>query len=92
MEMFQQELRSISLDHWTPGIRYNVRKRCLDVISLLAIADISAVKSSARTHIHSAILVIDTSNNAWYSQVNWLIVMPYLSMISSNVYHFIIIF
>ena len=32
--------------------------------SLLAIADISAVQSSAQTFINTAILFIDTSNNA----------------------------
>ena len=45
---------------------------------------LSAVQSSARTFIHNAILFIDTSNNAWYSQVNKLIRAPYLSTITSN--------
>ena len=35
--------------------------------------------------MHNVIVLIDTSNNAWYSQVHWLIVTPYLSTIASNV-------
>ena len=52
--------------------------------TLLAIADISTVQSSARTFIHNVILFIDTSNNASYSQFQWLFVTPYLSTIASN--------
>ena len=29
-------------------------------------------------------MFIDTSNNAWYSQVHWLIMTPFLSTIASN--------
>ena len=36
--------------------------------------------------IHSAILVIDTSNNASYNQVYWLIGTPYLSIKASSDY------
>ena len=35
--------------------------------------------------IHSAIIVIDTSNNALYSQVHWLVRTPYLAVKASNV-------
>ena len=52
--------------------------------SLLAIVDISAVQSSAQIIIHNAISLIDTSNNAWYNQDDWLIGTPYLSTIASN--------
>ena len=45
---------------------------------------ILAAQSSAQTFIHSAILFIDTSNNAWYSQTHWLIRMPQLPIIASN--------
>ena len=53
--------------------------------SILPIVDISAAQSSAQTFIHSAILVIDISNNVWYNQTHWLIRAPYLSTIASNV-------
>ena len=53
--------------------------------SLLAFTALSAVQSSAQTHIHSAIVVIDTSNNAWHSQVHWLVGTPYLAIKASNV-------
>ena len=45
---------------------------------------LSFVQSSAQTIIHSAIVFIDTSDNAWYNQVHWLIGTPYLSIIASN--------
>ena len=46
---------------------------------LLAFIALSAAQSSsAQTLIHSAILVIDTSNN-------WLVRTPYLSIKASNV-------
>ena len=45
---------------------------------------LSAVQSSAQTYIHNGILFIDTSNNAWYNQVHWLIGTSYLSIIASN--------
>ena len=51
---------------------------------LLAFIALSAAQSSAQTRIHSAILVIDTSNNASYNQVHWLVRTPYLSIKSSN--------
>ena len=54
------------------------------ITSLLAFIALSAVHSSAQTHIHSAILVIDTSNNASYNQVHWLVRTPYLSIKASN--------
>ena len=42
---------------------------------------ISVVQSSVQTFIHNAILFIDTC----YNQAHWLIGMPYLSIIASNV-------
>ena len=36
---------------------------CCNIFLLLALIAFSAVQSSVQTHIHSAILVIDTSNN-----------------------------
>ena len=48
--------------------------------TLLALIPLSAAQSSVQTHIHNAILVIDTSNNASYNQVHWLVGMPYLSI------------
>ena len=51
---------------------------------LLAIVDISAVQSSVQTFVHNAIMLIDTSDNAWYNQTHWLIRTPYLSTIASN--------
>ena len=53
--------------------------------ALLAFTALSAVQSSAQTRIHSAILVIDTSNNASYNQVHWLVGTPYLAIKASNV-------
>ena len=51
--------------------------------SLLAFIALSAAQSSAQTHINSAIVVINTSNGAWHSQVHWLI-SPYLAIKASN--------
>ena len=51
---------------------------------LPAFVTLSAAQSSAQTRIHSAILVIDTSNNASYNQVHWLVRTPYLSIKASN--------
>ena len=53
--------------------------------ALLAFIALLAAQSSAQTRIHSAILVIDTSNNASYSPVHWLVGTPYLSIKASNV-------
>ena len=53
--------------------------------------EISAVQLSAQTFIRSAILFINTSNNAWHNQAHWLIGMPYLSTISSFVMEFSLI-
>ena len=53
-------------------------------ISLLAFIALSAAQSSAQTQIHSTIVVIDTSNNAWHSQVRWLVGTPYLAIKASN--------
>ena len=52
--------------------------------TLPAFIALSAAQSSAQTHIHSAIVVIDTSNNAWHSQVHWLVRTPYLAIKASN--------
>ena len=57
--------------------------------SLLAFIALSAAQSSAQTRIHNAILVIDTSNNASYNQVHWLVRTPYLSIKASNGYKLI---
>ena len=56
-----------------------------EYISLSAFIALSAAQSSAQTHIQSAIVVIDTSNNAWHSQVDWLVGTPYLAIKASNV-------
>ena len=53
--------------------------------TLLAFIALSAAQSSVHTCIQSAILVIDTSNNASYNQVHWLVGMPHLSIKASNV-------
>ena len=53
-------------------------------LSLLAFIALSAIQSSAQTRIHSAILVIDTCNNASYNQVHWLVRTQYLSIKASN--------
>ena len=52
--------------------------------ALLAFTANSAAQSSAQTHIHSAIVVIDISNNGWHSQVHWLVETPYLAVKASN--------
>ena len=43
-----------------------------------------AVQSCAHTYIHNAIMLIDTSDNASYNQVHWIIRAPYLSIKASN--------
>ena len=53
-------------------------------VALIAFIALLAVQSSAQTCLHSAILVIDTSNNASYNQVHWLVRTPYLSIKASN--------
>ena len=45
---------------------------------------LSAVQLCEQTFIHNAIMFIDTSKNAWYNQVHWLIRKPYFSIIASN--------
>ena len=52
--------------------------------TLLAFIALSAAKSPAQTRIQNAILVIDTSSNASYNQVHWLVRTPYLSIKASN--------
>ena len=52
--------------------------------ALLAFTANSAAQSSAQTHIHSGIVVIDTANNAWQSQVHWLDGTPHLAVKASN--------
>ena len=47
---------------------------------------LSAIQSCAQTFIHNVIMFFDTSNNAFYSQVHWLIGTPYLSIKASNGY------
>ena len=53
-------------------------------MALLAFIAFSAAQSSTQTRIHRAILVIDTSNNASYNQVHWLVRTPYMSIKASN--------
>ena len=48
---------------------------------------LSALQSPAQTFSHNAIMFIDTSNNAWYNRVHWLIGTLYLSIKASNVIH-----
>ena len=57
----------------------------LTCVTLVAFIALSTAQSSAQTRIHSAVLVIDTSNNASYDQVHWLVRTPYLSIKASNV-------
>ena len=42
---------------------------------------------STLTRIHNTIVFIDTSNNASYNQVHWLVGTPYLAMKASNEIH-----
>ena len=35
-------------------------------------------------HVHNAIMLTDTSDNALYNQVHWVIRTPYLSIEASN--------
>ena len=56
----------------------------LGTVTLLAFIGLSAAQSSTQTCIHSAILVIDTSNNASYNHVHWSVGTPYLSIKASN--------
>ena len=51
---------------------------------LLAFIALFAAQSSAQISIDNAILVIDTSNNASYNQVHWLVGTPYLSIKAIN--------
>ena len=68
-----------------PSSAVRTRQTLCHQTTLLAFIALSAAQSSAQTHIHSAILVIDTSNNASYNQVHWLVRTPYLSIKASNV-------
>ena len=67
-------------------ISYKIRLLC--EIPLLAMIALLAVQSCAQTFIHNAIMLIDTSDNASYSQVHWLIRTPYLSIKASNAFLF----
>ena len=58
--------------------------RDVSTVTLLPFIALSVAQSSAQTRIHSAILVIDTSNNASYNQVHWLVRTSYLSIKASN--------
>ena len=55
-----------------------------DRSTLLAFIALSDAQSSEQTHIHINILVIDTSNNAPYNLVHWLVWTPYLLIKASN--------
>ena len=52
--------------------------------SLLAMIALLAVQSCVETFIYNAIMLIDTSDNASYNQVHWLIRTPHLSIKASN--------
>ena len=52
-------------------VMQNFNKCQICSVSLLSFIALSAAQSSAQPHIHSAVLVIDTSNNASYNQVHW---------------------
>ena len=52
--------------------------------SLPLLAMIALLTSCAQMFIHNAIMLIDTSDNALYNQVHWLIRTPYLSIKASN--------
>ena len=54
--------------------------------TLLALIALSVAQSFVQTHIHNSILVIDSSNNALYDHVHWLIGLSYLSIKATNVY------
>ena len=49
-------VNTLCVDDWSAEL--------LTIATLLAFIALSAAQSSAQTHIHSAIVVIDTSNNA----------------------------
>ena len=48
----------------------------------------SAAQSSAGKFNRNGTLFSDTSDNAWYNKVQWLIGTLYLSIIDSNVAYF----
>ena len=80
----------IVVDHFTRYVQAFVTKNHTAYTTawgyaLLAFIALSAAQSSAQTHIHNAIVVVDTSNNAWQSQVHWLVGTPYLAIKASNV-------
>ena len=53
-------------------------------ITLLAFIALLAAESSIQKCIHNAIVFIDTSNNALYNQLHWLVGTPYLAIKASN--------
>ena len=69
---------------YTPPLVYTHTFSVHPTASLLAFTALLDVQSSTWTRIHSAILVIDTSNNASYNQVHWLVGTPYLAVKASN--------
>ena len=56
----------------------------LYILPFRAMMALSAVQSSVQLFIYNAILFIDTSNNALYYQVHWIIGISYLLIIASN--------
>ena len=45
---------------------------------------LSVAQSFAQTFIYNANLFTDTSDNAYYNQIHWLIRTPHFSIIGSN--------
>ena len=53
--------------------------------TLLSMIALLVVQSPTLTRVHIAIWLIETSNNAWHSNAHFLMGMPCLTIIASNV-------
>ena len=62
--MFGRRLAAMLAIYTAKGVTPEVISQGIYITSLLAFTANSAAQSSAQTDIHSAIVVIDTSNNA----------------------------
>ena len=71
----QRQTSKVPLDAWVDGWKW----RCITSFYRTFGCPIIYTDS-----IHNAIVVIDTSNNAWHSQVHWLVGTPYLAIKASN--------